>query len=457
MYRPTILLRPALYRLLVSALVAVVTFAIVPSLDSSIFPASRVFAATTGNTSYARDSLGIYRWNLTDEDLPLISLPDHVGVGVDLSLSYSMDQFEFPLFQAVYYNQTARKYILMVIAKQGRRAQFIDLNTTQRESGSAGAGLHFSENGRNKVLSTREGTVYTFSPLANGELHCSQIKDRNGLVINLRYNRDASLDQLEDTAGRRIGFSYTEEYVSAITQTWGPSAIKKQTWAVADDLTLVAQPITSSSSTATGAKHIPSNAIKAAYTAQMAASDLTLAAIFGDPDAVAAANGFEPAQLGSQYPLYRGDLIGDDGMLRRGHLSFAMHLYGNADGTGASGVYVPLGFTSHSSIPTPTDAAVVFYYPRLGRLTDVTLAVFHVANFQLSDEGARVRIGDIGGPGGSVGTYKHSHIEFYRGDTGGLPSLAARTCLRIDPATVFEVTREAIARVRVSQSERGGY
>ena len=113
-----------------------------------------------------------------------------------------------------------------------------------------------------------------------------------------------------------------------------------------------------------------------------------------------------------------------------------MHLYGSADGTGDSPLYIPVGFTLHSGQPSPTDAAMVFYYPRLGNLTDVTLAVFHVADFQISYEGDRVRIGNIGGPGGSSALYKHSHIEFYRGNTG-LPPLGARAGLRIDPATVF--------------------
>ncbi len=451
--KPT--LTSSIYHLVIVALLSVVAFAMVPELGRSIVPTSFV-SATISNAPTASDSIAIYRWNLTDDDQPLINLPDHVGAGVDLSLSYSLDQFEFPLFQSVYYNQSARKYILMVIAKQGRQAQFLDLNTTQRQSIGAGAGLNFSESGRNKLLSTKEGTVYTFAPLGDGELHCSRIKDRNGLVINLHYNRQASLDEIDDGSGRRIEFNYTGDYVSAITQMWGPSAIKKQTWAITDDRTFAAQPITSSSSTATVAKHIPSNAIKSSYTVQMAACDLTLARVFGGPGAVAAANGFEPNQLGSEYPLYRGDLIGDDGILRRGHLSFAMHLYGSADGTGESALYVPAGFTSHTSMPTPTDAAVMFYYPRLGNLTNVTLAVFHVANFHLSNEGERVRIGNIGGPGGSVGSYRHSHIEFYRGNTG-LPSAAARTHLRIDPATVFEVTREAIAKATSSQSDRGGY
>ena len=134
--------------------------------------------------------------------------------------------------------------------------------------------------------------------------------------------------------------------------------------------------------------------------------------------------------------MYRGDLIGDDGKILRGHLSHTMHLYGSEDGTGEMEVYVPLGFTSHSIQPTPTDAVVTFCYPRLGNLTNVTLAVFHVANFQLIYGQTRVRIGNIGGPGGSAASYKHSHLEFYCGDTG-LPPSSSRVQLRIDPATVF--------------------
>src|SRR5580765_1716843 len=100
---------------IIAALVSIAALAMVAEI-----PARFVLAATNTNISSAGDSLAIYRWNLADENQPLISLPDHVGAGVDWSLSYSLDQFEFPLFQSVYYNQRARKYILMVIAKQGR-------------------------------------------------------------------------------------------------------------------------------------------------------------------------------------------------------------------------------------------------------------------------------------------------------------------------------------------------
>jgi hypothetical protein len=184
-------------------------------------------------------------------------------------------------------------------------------------------------------------------------------------------------------------------------------------------------------------KFMPSNAVVNAYTDSMAASDKILARMFGGPSAVVGGNGFEPAGLAASYPLYRGDIVGDDGKVRRGHLSHAMHIYGSPDGTGDSALYVPIGFTAHSAQPSPTDAAVLFYYPRLGNLTDVTLAVFHVTDFQITPDGDRIRIGSLGGRGGSSALYKHSHIEFYQGNVSSLPSASARASLRIDPATVF--------------------
>ncbi|MFN2492031.1 MAG: hypothetical protein ABR501_04005 [Pyrinomonadaceae bacterium] len=193
-------------------------------------------------------------------------------------------------------------------------------------------------------------------------------------------------------------------------------------------------------------KHIPNNALVARYTEEMAATDRMLAAIFGGPGAVAAANSFEPEKLAQQYPLYRGDILADDGRLLRGHLSYAMHLYGSDDGTRETEIYVPLGFTSHSGQPSRTDAVVTFYYPRLGSQTDVTLAVFHIANFELRNEGDRVRVGTIGGPGGSIGSYKHAHLEFYRGNTG-LPPLVARVKMRIDPTTVFLSALDSVSTI----------
>lgn len=412
-------------------------------------PASvRAASFMNGEVFSENGSISTYHWNLNDEGLPLISLPDHLGEGLDLSLTYSMDQFQFPLFQSLYFNERVGKYILMVIPKHGRQAQFIDLDSVQGRGQFEARGqsrLFLKDKGNFKLLSTSDGTVYTFAQFADGELHCSQINDRDGLVINLRYTNNSSIDTISDPSGRTVSFSYTNDYVSSVTQTWGadPGKLTK-TWIIAfRDAT---RPIVNRVGVPAVAKHIPTNALKPRYTDQMVASDWMLAKIFGGRGAVAAANGFEPTGLGSQYPLYRGDLVSDDGKILRGHLSFAMHLYGSEDGTRETELYVPMGFTSNSSEPTPTDAAVTFYYPKLGNLADVTLAVFHVSNFHLSSEGGRMRIGSIGGPGGSIGSYRHAHIEFYRGNTG-LPSTSSRVKLRIDPVTVFSsMTDMALVR-----------
>jgi hypothetical protein len=439
----------------ISALVAVLIMgslelsALIPGANPTL---ARAASLTESGELSASESISIYRWNLGDDALPLVSLPNHIQGNLDLSLTYAMGDFQFPLFQSLYFNQRAGKYILMVIPNRGRQAQFIDLDSIEGRGQFAAkddSGLRLDDKGKLKLLSTSDGTVYTFAPFEDGELHCSQINDHDGLVINLKYTNDSSIDTISDSSGRTIKFSYTNEYVSAVTQTWGADPAKlTRTWIIDDHLTT--GPTVDRVALRSGElKHIPKNAIKPLYTDEMAASDWILANIFGGPGAVAAANGFEPKGLASQYPLYRGDLIGDHGKILRGHLSYAMHLYGSEDGRGATELYVPMGFISNSSEPTPTDAAVTFYYPKLGNLTDVTLAVFHVANFHLSYEGERVRIGNIGGPGGSIGSYRHAHIEFYRGDTG-LPSAGSRLKLRIDPATAFASTSDIVARSKSS-------
>src|SRR5256885_3789590 len=431
-------------------IVSVIGFAEAGASTPTANPALvRAASLTDGEVFSENGSILTYQWNLSNEGLPLISLPDHLGEGLDLSLTYSMDQFQFPLFQSLYFNERVGKYILMVIPKQGRRAQFIDLDPAEGWGQFEARGesrLVLTDKGNFKLLSTSDGTVYTFAQFADGDLHCSQINDRGGLVINLRYTNNSAIDTIADASGRTISFSYTNDYVSSVTQTWGADPGKlTSTWAIAFRNTT--GPTVNRASVRSGVtKHIPTNALKPSYTDEMVVSDWVLAKIFGGRSAVAAANGFEPTRLGSQYPLYRGDSICDDGKILRGHLSFAMHLYGSEDGTGETELYVPMGFVSNSGKPTPTDAAVTFYYPKLGDLTDVTLAVFHVANFHLSSEGGRMRIGSIGGPGGSIGSYRHAHIEFYHGNTG-LPSTSSRVKLRIDPVTVFS-SATAMALVR---------
>jgi hypothetical protein len=428
-----------------------------------------------------------YDWNLNNSERPLLSLPNHVTTDIDLSLTFPMEQFGFPLFQALYYNDRASKYILLLIPRTTRRAQFIELQKSGPAgsyTSSDGSGIQLLDTNSAKTIRTADATQYTFVRFADGALRCARIRDRNSSIY-LSYTKDGLIHGIIDSSGRTIKFDYANNQLGSVTQTWTVNSIvESKTWPVGDTATIVpvsylaptetVRPAQLSRSATTDSvqfnhlrspaarvppvangkselaaltKSLPSNAATRVYTEEMAASDWLLASIFGGPNAVAAANGYEPPALAHQYPLYRGDLVGDDGRTFRGHLSYAMHLYGNENGTGTTGLYIPLGFTSHSTEPGPTDAAVTFYYPRLGNLTDVTLAVFHVANFGLVYETGRVRIGEIGGPGGSTPLYRHSHIEFYHGNTG-LPSSAARAALRIDPVAVFDVTTEAASRLR---------
>ncbi len=379
-----------------------------------------------------------FQWNLSDKETPLLGVQgEHLKVGFDHVLTYRFEQLRFPIFQPLIFDEELGRFVLPALATDGTShfVQFQPSDIKNNYSAIEAANIRLVDNDSAKTIRTSDGTRYLFVRYPDGEFRCACIREPSGAVLNLLYTANGlMLHGIVDGSGRSVTFNYGRDGISSVTQTWMAKLEGfTKTWPVGDVL-----PNDSEVKYAhtVSLKTLPANAIVRQYTAEMAASDKLLASIFGGPNAIAGGNGFEPAGLAASYPLYRGDVYGDDGIERRGHLSFAMHLYGNANGTGDSAIYVPAGFTSHSQQPTPTDAAVTFYYPKLGNFTDVTLVVFHVSDFQISNDGDRVRIGNLGGPGGSSPLYKHSHIEFYRGNTG-LPPLAARAALRIDPAKVF--------------------
>ena len=394
-----------------------------------------------------------YRWNVDDQRSPLLGLPDaNLKPGLDRSITYPIAQFNFPIFQSLGYDEENGRYLLPSISRESKGVHFIALEPTESKNTYAstdGSNLKLIDNDSLKTVRASDGTRYIFVRYPNGEFRCASIKDAGGANLSMLYTANGlMLHGIVDSSGRTLTFNYTSAGIESVTQTWmAKSEGLTKTWAVGDST--IAETKSVKYSHVVGiisSKALPNNAMVRQYTAEMGASDKMLARLFGGPSAVAGANGFEPAGLAGEYPLYRGDIVGDDGHVRRGHLSYAMHLYGSTDGRGDSALYVPAGFTSHSAQPSPTDGVVTFYYPRLGNLSDVTLAVFHVADFQISNEGERVRIGNIGGPGGATLAYKHSHIEFYRGNAG-LPALSARPGLRIDPATVFGPQSSESARL----------
>jgi len=408
-----------------------------------------IYSSATDSSESTR-AANLSKWNVADKQLPLLSLSgERLKPGFDQSLSFPLDRFNFPIFQSLTYDDEHGHYLLPVISQEGNGVHFIEFVSSEIKNTFTsidGTNIKLVDNDNLKTVRAANGTKYTFVRYPDGEFRCAGIKDAQGSYLSLLYTANGlTLHGVVDSFGRTITFNYAHDGIASVTQNWmvNSDGLSK-TWLVGNQAESSAvQPMMYAHTVSfSSAKALPNNALIREYTTEMAASDKTLAQIFGGPNALAAGNGFEPAGLAAAYPLYRGDLMGDDGKVRRGHLSFAMHLYANYDGTRESPLYVPAGFISHSDAPSPTDAVVTFYYPRLGNLSDVTLAVFHVADFHITNEGGRIRIGNLGGPGGNSAFYKHTHIEFFHGNTG-LPPLTARRRLRIDPATVFANTREA--------------
>lgn len=386
-----------------------------------------------------------FEWNINDKELPLLTLDDErLPAKLDQSLTYPIDQFRLLVFQFLRRDDARGRYQLPTISGDSKEVHFIEFESIgdgKTFLAIDGSGLELMDQGTLKIIRAGDGARLLFIEYPDGEFRCASIKHANGVRLNLLYAANGlALRGVVDSFGRTIRFSYDKAGVESVTQTWMAAATgRTKTWHTGDVPENTPVELARYSH-ALGAKAIPGNALVREYTAAMADSDKNLAQVFSGVNAVAAGNGFEPAGLGTPYPLYRGDIIGDDGKPRRGHLSSAIHIYGSPDGTGDSPLYVPAGFTSHSGVPSPKDAVVTFYYPRLGNFTDITLAVFHVADFQIGYEVDRIRIGNIGGPGGSSAFYKHSHIEFYRGNTA-LPPASSRSALRIDPSLIFNASR----------------
>src|SRR5262249_46062242 len=360
-----------------------------------------------------------FKWNTVETGLPLLGLaPGPLRPGIDQSLTYRADQINFPIFKSLAFAEG--KYMMPAISEQNQDLVFVEFTLTDApHTYAAGEGLKLVDKGNLKIVQTAGGVRFLFVQYPDGEFRCATINQNQSATLNLLYTANGLvLRSVVDATGRSLTFNYGMRGIQSLTQTWMSNLEGfTRTWVVGEETTANTQLYAHAVTTRSG-KILPANALINEYTEAMKASDQLLAQIFGGPNAVAGGNGFEPAGLAASYPLYRGDVVGDDGIVRLGHLSHAIHLYGSSDGRGDSPLYIPTGFTAHSSAPSTTVAAMTFYYPRLGRLADITLAVFHVAEFQMVQEGDRIRIGSIGGPGGSSPLYKHSHIEFYRGNVG---------------------------------------
>lgn len=89
--------------------------------------------------------------------------------------------------------------------------------------------------------------------------------------------------------------------------------------------------------------------------------------------------------------------------------------------------------------PSSGDGVVTLFYRELGNMRNVTLAVFHVADFGVQREGGRVRIGTTGGSGGGAGGTRnlHSHFELWKGNTRLLSPGRKRDAARVPFTPAF--------------------
>ncbi len=156
------------------------------------------------------------------------------------------------------------------------------------------------------------------------------------------------------------------------------------------------------------------------YSEEMQACDKKLAVIFGGKGAVAKASGYD---IGGKY---RGKMNEGD---TDAHLHLRMHLYGSEDGLQFTEVYLPEGAEYIGKNPYSDEDSFMFYYKKLGKVSNATIVFSHIANFIRPKIGAkfnaRTKIGDIGGNGGKSGggklgdqppyNYVHAHISIQRG------------------------------------------
>src|SRR5882724_4194092 len=94
-------------------------------------------AASNNETSAsveASNGFATYDWNLRQTERPLLSLPDQINRGFDLSLAYPMGQLRFPLMQSLQFNERSNKYTLLLVSRVGGNGQMVEL----RESGTPG-------------------------------------------------------------------------------------------------------------------------------------------------------------------------------------------------------------------------------------------------------------------------------------------------------------------------------
>ncbi|HZG51282.1 MAG TPA: S8 family peptidase, partial [Pyrinomonadaceae bacterium] len=161
---------------------------------------------------------------------PLVGLKGRAGLDFGLALSYNSlvwtkqdygikfnadrgfpgpgFRLGFPGIQQRYYNSETGVHSYMMVTPSGGRIELRQVGASNVYEAQDGSYTQMIDNGNGTALvRTTDGTQLSFGTI-NGEMRCSQIKDRNGNYITVNYDGNGHVDAVVDTLGRIIDFNY---------------------------------------------------------------------------------------------------------------------------------------------------------------------------------------------------------------------------------------------------------
>lgn len=183
--------------------------------------------------------------------LPLLGIKGRAGLDLGLALSYNSlvwtksqdgtaikfdaDQgtpapgfrLGFPVIQPRYYNSQLGANAYLLITPSGAHVELRQVGTSHVYESADSSYLQLIDNGSNLTLRPTDGSQFSYD-LKNGQYHCTQIKDRNGNFMTIKYEPingvagTGRMTSIVDTLGRTIDFNY-DAYLNlnSITQSWG--------------------------------------------------------------------------------------------------------------------------------------------------------------------------------------------------------------------------------------------
>jgi RHS repeat-associated protein len=184
--------------------------------------------------------------------MPLVSLPGRAGLDLNLSLTYNSlvwtksstgwdimydadhgmpspgFRFGLPIIQPSFYNSRNIITYILIDSSGGRKElshvgglEYVSMDGDYTQ-------MILNDNG-GATVRTKDGTQLLFSPSVNGEMRCTQIKDRNGNYLSFTYNGAGNITSAVDTLGRTITFNYDgNNRLLSVTQNRGGNTY---TWA----------------------------------------------------------------------------------------------------------------------------------------------------------------------------------------------------------------------------------